>query len=310
MPHPPKLPVPVQITALTATTATTDEAIVQSWLDNMGSPHTRRNFETTALRFLAALGMPLRAAKLEHVREALARMTAGLKPASARQYVLRVKSLLSYAQRLGYLPFNAGATIRVKIAAPELSKRIITQVDVSLLVRAAGSKRDRLLIELAYAGGLRVSELVGLTWADVLQRSDGRVQLHVRGKGNRVRQVLLPEVVGRSLLSLRGEAGPDDPVFQSRKAAAERLSRHPRALSERAVNQLLKRIAAKADINPDVSAHWLRHAHASHALDKGAALSVVQATLGHSNVSTTSAYLHARPDTSSGLFLDEGVFLR
>jgi integrase/recombinase XerD len=255
--------------------------------------------------------MPLRAAKLEDVRDkALPELVAGMKPTTARQYVLRVKSLLSYAQKCGYLQFNAGATIRVKSPAPELSKRIISQVDVGLLVRAAASKRDRLLIELAYAGGLRVSELVRLTWSDVLQRSNGRVQLHVVGKGGRVRQVLLPETVSRSLLSLRGEAGQDEPVFQSRKAAAERSSRHPNALSERAVNQLLKRVAAKAGINPEVSAHWLRHAHASHAIEKGAALPVVQATLGHGNIATTSVYLHARPDTSSGLFLDEGVFLR
>jgi len=57
-----------------------------------------------------------------------------------------------------------------------------------------------------------------------------------------------------------------------------------------------------------VSPHWLRHAHGSHALDRGATLSEVQTTLGHANVATTSGYLHARPDTSSGLKLDEGIF--
>jgi integrase/recombinase XerD len=60
------------------------------------------------------------------------------------------------------------------------------------------------------------------------------------------------------------------------------------------------------EINEAVSPHWLRHAHGSHAIDRG----VVQATLGHGNISTTSGYLHARPDSSSGLRLDPGVFLR
>jgi site-specific recombinase XerD len=58
------------------------------------------------------------------------------------------------------------------------------------------------------------------------------------------------------------------------------------------------------------SPHWLRHAHDSHAIDPGATLPEAQPTLGHANVSTTSGYLHARPDTSSGLRLDPGVFLR
>lgn len=53
---------------------------------------------------------------------------------------------------------------------------------------------------------------------------------------------------------------------------------------------------------------WLRHAHGSHALDRGATLAQVQATLGHANVATTRGYLHARPDSSSGLYLDEGIF--
>jgi integrase/recombinase XerD len=63
-------------------------------------------------------------------------------------------------------------------------------------------------------------------------------------------------------------------------------------------------------MNAKVSSHWLRPAYGSHAIDRGASLPEVQATLGHGNISTTSGYLHARPDSSSGLRLDPGVFLR
>lgn len=71
---------------------------------------------------------------------------------------------------------------------------------------------------------------------------------------------------------------------------------------------MLKAAALKAGVNPAISAHWLRHAHASHAFDRGATLAEVKDTLGHANVSTTSVYLHARPGTLSGRVLDEGVF--
>jgi integrase/recombinase XerD len=79
---------------------------------------------------------------------------------------------------------------------------------------------------------------------------------------------------------------------------------------ERTVHGMVKRAAKAAGINAKASSHWLRHAHSSHAIDRGASLPEVQATLGHGNISTTSGYLHARPDSSSGLRLDPGVFLR
>lgn len=287
-----------------ATRAETDEQMLRSWLDSLASPHSRRNFETTARRFLAALPMGLRAAAVEDVRDALANVARGVSEATARQYVLRIKSLLGYAHKLGYCPFNAGVTIKVRsdagIRGATLAKRIISEVEVGLLVRAVPSERDRVLIEVIYAGGLRVSEIVKLTWSDVLARED-RVQLSVTGKGGTIRQVLLPAIVSRSLLSLRGDAGNNDPVFASRKGGP---------LTERAVHGMVRRMAAAAGIKAPVSPHWLRHAHGSHAIDRGASLPEVQATLGHANIATTSGYLHARPDSSSGLRLDPGIFVR
>jgi integrase/recombinase XerD len=154
-----------------------------------------------------------------------------------------------------------------------------------------------LVVTMAWA---QCSEIVALSWSDVLPRDEGRAQLSITGKGGKVRHVLLPEIVSRSLLSLRGDAGADDPVFVSRKGGR---------LSERTVNDMVKRAAKAAGVNEAASPHWLRHAHGSHAIERGASLPEVQATLGHGNISTTSGYLHARPDSSSGLHLS-GVFLR
>jgi integrase/recombinase XerD len=300
-----KLPAPYRVTVLRGTRAESDEQLLKSWLRSLHSQHTRRNFETTARRFLDALPMGMRDATVEDVRDALEKASHGVSDATRRQYVLRVKSLLGYAHKLGYTIFNAGATMKVRSDSNRgatLAKRIITETEVALLIRAAPSKRDRVLLEVTYAGGLRVDEIVTLTWSDVLPRDQGRVQLSITSKGGKVRQVLLPEIVSRSLLSLRGDAGDNDPVFASRKGGGR--------LTERAVHAMVKRAAKKAGINADVSPHWLRHAHGSHAIDRGASLPEVQATLGHGNISTTSGYLHARPDSSSGLRLDPGVFLR
>src|SRR5262245_47726634 len=214
------LPTPYRgITVVRATRAETDEQLLASWLGSLTSAHTQRNFEMTARRFLAELPMGLRAAMVEDVGDALGAMSVGLSEVTVRQYVLRVKSLLSYAHELGYTQFNAGTTIKVRSDAAHrganLAKRIISEVEVGLLIRATPSKRDRVLLEVIYAGGLRVSETVALTWSDVIPRDD-RVQLSIKGKGGKLRQVLLPEVVSRSLLSLRSDAGANDSFFESR----------------------------------------------------------------------------------------------
>lgn len=298
--EPTNLPVQRIGTLAAGTRAQTDTELVKSWVVSLTSLHSRRNFETTAMRFLEALPIGLRKATVEDVREALAQITEGKSDATAQQYVLRVKSLLSYGHKLGYMPFNAGVTIKVKPdqSRGHLAKRIISEVEVGLLIREATSERDRVLLKVLYAGGLRVSEIVALSWADVIAR-EKRMQLSVAGKGGRVRQVLLPEVVSKALMELRGDAGANDPVFVSRKGDR---------LTERAVNYVIKGAAERAGIIGAVSPHWLRHAHGSHALDRGATLAEVQATLGHANVATTSGYLHARPDSSSGLRLDPGIF--
>jgi integrase/recombinase XerD len=113
--------------------------------------------------------------------------------------------------------------------------------------------------------------------------------------------------VGSGRLSSAGRScpctatpGANDPVFASRNGGH---------LTERVVN-MVKRTAKRAGINEAVSPHWSRHAHGSHAIDRGASLPEIQSLLGHGNIATTSGYLHARPNTWSGLHLDPGVFLR
>jgi integrase/recombinase XerD len=134
-----------------------------------------------------------------------------------------------------------------------------------------------------------------------LQRENDQVQLSTLGKGGKQRQVLIPDFVSRSLLTLRGDAGANDPVFANRRG---------RRLTDRAVHGMVKRAAARAGVNAAISPHWLRHAHGSHAIEEGASLPEVQETRGHANITTTSGYLHAPPGSSSGLSLDPGVFLQ
>ena len=150
------------------------------------------------------------------------------------------------------------------------------------------------MLETAYYGALRVSELVSLRWGQLMPRDSGEVQLELVGKGDKARQVLLPAALAKRLLETRCGAPATDLVFKSIRGGA---------VDERSFNCVVKGCAKRAGVNEAASAHWLRHAHATHALDNGAPISLVSATLGHADLKTTSVYAHAKPGDSSSRFL-------
>ena len=99
---------------------------------------------------------------------------AAAKPATLNTYVAVVKSFLNLAHDVGFTPFNAAPLVRIKAAPPRLlAQKIMGDVDVTLLFRSARTKRDRLMMRVAYYDGLRVSDLVMLTWAQVIPRDSG-----------------------------------------------------------------------------------------------------------------------------------------
>jgi integrase/recombinase XerD len=189
-----------------------------------------------------------------------------------------------------------GPLIKLKKAPRQIAQRILSEVSVAMLIRAAKTERDRLMFDLAYFGGLRVSELVSLTWGQVIRLDSGEAQLSIVGKGSKGREVLIPAVIAARLFDRRSDAPASAPVFQS-------VRRPGCLLTERAVNFIVKEAAERAGVNPAASIHWLRHAHASHAIDNGAPITLVSATLGHADLKTTSVYAHVLPGESSSRYL-------
>jgi integrase/recombinase XerD len=134
-----------------------------------------------------------------------------------------------------------------------------------------------------------------------LQSRDVRGQVLVYGKGGRTRAIKLPASLWQELQSIRGDAAIGEPVFTSRKKKGH--------LKEMQINRIVKAAAKRVPgleetIADAVSLYWLRHAHASCAMNRGALLHLVKETLGHANIATTGRYLHARPTDSSSLYLD------
>ncbi len=272
--------------------ADTEAQVVSMWLH--GRPaRTQALYGDAYQRFAAHVGKPLERVTVGDL-QSYADSLDGRKPRTVALHVSALKSLLSFAQRVGYLRVNVGAVIRPPKIASDLSARILAEEDVQRMLHLEPSARNRVLLDLLYYGGLRVGEVVALHWQDVQAREHGG-QVTVTGKGGKTRSVRLYNGAWRRLDALRGDAPAAAPVIASRKGA--------HAVSTVQVHRIVRAAARRAGIEADVSPHWLRHAHASHALDRGAPAHLVRDTLGHANVSTTSAYAHARPDQSSSKFL-------
>jgi integrase/recombinase XerD len=268
---------------------TSDAQLVEVWLHGK-SPHTQRAYRTDADRFLSFVARPLRAVTLMDL-QAYADSLDGA-PATRIHALAAVKSLLTFGQRTGFLVLNVGAALKLPPRKDALAERILDEAEVHTLLAREPGHRNRVLLRLLYRAGLRVSEIAGLCWRDLHTRDDGG-QVTIFGKGGKTRTVLLPADVWRDLVSLRGDAVLEDPVFRSRRG---------RHMDPSAIFRLVQHAARRAGLEARVSPHWLRHAHATHALERGAPIHLVQATLGHASVATTGRYLHARPTDSSARY--------
>jgi integrase/recombinase XerD len=268
-----------------------DAQLVALWLHGR-SVQTRVTYGRDVARFRAAVAVPLAQVTLGDL-QAFADELAHLAPATQARILSAIKSLLAFGHRLGLLPVNVGAPLRLPKIKNDLAARILDEAAVQRLLALEPSRRNRALLRLTYGAGLRVSEVCALRWQDLQPRDAGAGQVTVYGKGGKTRTVLVTAGTWAELEGL-GRGAATAPVFVSRKGGP---------LTREQVFRIVQAAARRAGIAANVSPHWLRHAHASHALDRGAPIHLVQATLGHASVATTGRYLHARPTESSAKYL-------
>lgn len=272
--------------------ADSDDQLIELWLH--GRPeHTERAYRRESDRFTEFVAKALRSVRLIDLQSFADDLAESLMPSSVHRAMSAVKSLFGFGFRLGYFQFDVGRALKLQGFRDELAERILSEAEVLRIISLEPNPRNRAILLTFYAGGFRVSEICSLKWRH-LQERDSAGQITVFGKGDKTRTVLMPKSVWDVLIILQGDSPPDAPVFRSRKKGH---------LDESAVWRIVRKATERAGIDKDVSCHWFRHAHASHALDRGCPIHLVQATLGHSSVATTGKYLHARPNDSSGNYL-------
>ncbi len=284
---------------MTARADSTDPAVSRFldavWLERGLSANTLAAYraDLTALaRWLAERRVPIAATSRADLQDFIAwRVREGARPRSTARQLSSFRRFFRYLLREGGLTEDPTA----QIAMPKIGRSLpksLTEEEVEALLGAPVvsdplGNRDRTMLEVLYATGLRVSELVNLQHGQI-NLNQGVIR--ILGKGNRERLIPLGEEAVRWLIEF--EHGARGEILLERQTDFLFPTRRGDRMTRQAFWHIIKRYARKAEISKALSPHTLRHAFATHLLNHGADLRVVQMLLGHSDLSTTQIYTH------------------
>lgn len=271
------------------------------------SPYTVRNYSTDLIaffQFMRSKGVStLEQVDKQALRSYLARLVEdGIAKSSIARKLSAIRSFYRYLLREDILAKDPLANT----ASPKLDRRLpefLSQPEIRRILRAPDlskpeGKRDRAWLELLYASGLRVSELAQLTLGQV--NLDTR-EIRVLGKGSKERVVLMGKPASGALSDYIISARPA--LLGDRRSDALFVTRYGKRLAVRRVQKILDRLARKAGISKSVHPHMVRHTFATHMLDGGADLRVVQELLGHADLSSTQIYTHVTKQQARKVYL-------
>jgi integrase/recombinase XerD len=275
--------------------AHTTEDLIELWLHDKSS-NTQDNYRRDLRYFLEFINHKSLHLVMLNDLQAYADflIEKGYASETQRRRLVAIKSLLTFGHDLDILSRNVGRTLKLPKIKITIAERILTEAQVFAILDHTKTERDYALLRFMYATGARVSELCNLRWRDLREATDDRGQVTLFGKGQKTRTIIFSAETWKCLKALRKEASEDDYVFQGRKGKSLHRTRMARILTQ---------ARQQAGIDLKVSPHWFRHSHASHALERGTPITLVQHTLGHSSLATTGIYLHVRPQDSSALYL-------
>ncbi len=290
----------------------TDTLAIDMWLRSHRSPKTREAYRADiADLFAFTIGKHLQELTLLDLLDFEAHLTQeGKRIASIARKLSAVKSLLTFCYKAGYTQVNVGAALTLPSVKTRLAERIMSESQVLTMLALETDPRNHAMLRLLYNAAIRVSELCALTWND-LQSNEKGGQVRVFGKGGKERYILISKDTYEELRALRQNALDFAPIFQSRKSTKSGFLERGQVYKIVESAAIRAGIAVYSETNKEghevkrsrVSPHWIRHAHASHAIDRKAPVTLVRDTLGHASIATTNKYSHARPGESSGTFL-------
>lgn len=271
-----------------------DEFIDQIWLEEGLARNTLESYRRDLAQltvWLESRSTGLLAVERADLEQYLARRTPVSKPRSIGRLIASMRRFYRYFLREGRI----AADPTVQLDSPKLPRSLpksLTEEDVVALLKASDDSqllglRDRAMLETLYATGLRVTELVNLKVSEV-SLQEGVVR--VVGKGSKTRLVPLGEEALDWIMRYMKESRPM--ILDGQLSDSLFVTQRGGAMTRQSFWYLIKRYAKLAGISKPMSPHTLRHAFATHLLNHGADLRVVQMLLGHADISTTQIYTH------------------
>jgi len=276
-------------------------------VERNASPYTVRNYTTDLLNFFQFLKDKeigsLKEVDRHTLRDYLSHlMEKGFVKASIARKLSAIRSFYRYLLREEIISTSPVANT----SSPKLDRRLpsfLTIEEIDRLLEAPDLStpqglRDRALMELLYASGFRVSELVSLNLEQVNLDTN---EIRVWGKGSKERMVLMGEPAARALTAYLNQGRPE--LLGKKSNSALLLNRYGKRINERRVQRILEKYANIINIGKRVHPHMLRHTFATHLLDGGADLRVVQELLGHASLSSTQIYTHVSKSQAKKVYL-------
>ena len=277
------------------------KGLIENFLDFVGyekglSKNTQLSYKNDLLKFSNYLFKKkitnLNSLNRNDVREYLLKLKSdGLKPSSISRHIGSIRQFFEYLLQEDLISEDPSSQIH----SPKIWKNIPETLSVNevttLLSYISNLKdyrhafRDKVMIELLYACGLRVTELVNLKLNSVCSEES---YIQVTGKGQKDR--LIP--INKSTLAIIDEYIKTERLYYDSNDNHLFLSQHKKLLSRQRIWQLIKNHIKNAGITKNISPHTLRHSFATHLLENGGTLRAIQEMLGHSNISTTEIYTH------------------
>ncbi len=271
-----------------------DQTLVSSWIAGKATKTQVAYLKVATDLFEFAKGKPL-----SKIGESDLKSFLKLKKWQAldtkKQRAAILKALFKFARRKKYIQTDPAEDLESVKSHDKINERYLSEEEVFRIIDRTPDIRNKTLLKVLYLSGLRISEVIKLDWEHIIERKEGVGQITVIGKRSKQRSILIPKSVFSELRKLKPvNARSYDPVFISREGSR---------LSSRMVQLIVEKARLLAGIERKVSPHWFRHAHASHALDRGCPIHLLKESLGHSDISTTGRYLKARPNESSSKYL-------
>lgn len=279
-----------------------DIAIIGSWLFQKGKK-TQIYYRRVVRQFFSFFpSLNMHSTKITHLALFL-KSYSDYSDSTRNTYKNALSSLFTFATKTGYLERNPALALDNLKTPDKIYSKVLSRAQVERMIEMEENQRNQMILKILYFTGVRVDEISKLKKSSFQQSENGMIMM-VEGKGRKVRSIHLPRHLSDEILQFTFALDNSDCLFTNERLidfGIEIFERKP--ISNSQIFRIVKAAAAHANLSVEPSPHWLRHTSATHAIEAGAPIHVVQRSLGHESISTTGKYLDLRPKESVGDYI-------